>query len=210
MTDDLANIKDEISKTHGRVLGRKPPPAATAVSEAVEGSRPNFRDSLTKKLAAIAHSDPQAHLEGFFSSDRALNKASGILRAAPLMQFMNPAEKVQQTVVADIQTDLGGFKKVETLDRCTTCHVNIANKDFTREKVQGYLEEAGWRTASRGFPLCRSRSESARRARAATSNGRLRAAAMPEFWHAWGRKLLAPESYAKTNAQLKKSMVPRP
>ncbi len=143
MTDDLAHIKDDIFNTR---LALKD---ATAARDAVQKQLTQLteaRNSMTKKLASLDPNDPNAHLSLL---EKIENTFSSTLRAAPLMQFMNPAEKVQQTVVADVQTDLGGFKKVETLDRCTTCHVNIANKEFTREKIHGYLEEQV--ATARGF-----------------------------------------------------------
>src|ERR1019366_5477980 len=194
MTNDLAHIKDDITTT------RQALKEATAGRDTVQKRLTELteaRDTMTKKLASLDPSDPNAHLSFL---ERIENDFSSALRAAPLMQFMNPAEKVQQTVVADVQTDLGGFKKVETLDRCTTCHVNIANKDFAREKIQGYLEEQV--ATSRGFRFALP-DPNRPATLAAPSASRPGAAALPEFWHHWGRTLLAPDLYAKTNSQVK-------
>lgn len=66
-------------------------------------------------------------------------KLSDEIRGAPLLQFLNPTERIRQIVLPDVLTDLS-FKKVETTDRCTTCHVHIDRQDFTRERVLGFLE----------------------------------------------------------------------
>src|SRR6185436_3054896 len=66
---------------------------------------------------------------------------SNQIRETPLMQFINPATRVKQIVLPDVLTRLGGVKIVEGIDRCTTCHVNIDNRDFAEPKLLAYLEE---------------------------------------------------------------------
>src|SRR5258706_3041165 len=67
-------------------------------------------------------------------------KFSSRIRKAPLLQFMNPEDKVRELVLPDVLSDLS-FTRVATTDRCATCHVNIDRKEFTEERVLGYLEE---------------------------------------------------------------------
>ena len=83
------------------------------------------RDALTEKLEQL---DPQGGA-----------KISHLVRNAPLLDWFNPSEKVQQVVVPDIRTDLN-FLTVETIDRCTTCHVNIDNPAFEETNLLLFIE----------------------------------------------------------------------
>ncbi len=103
---------------------------------------------------------------------------------------MNPAEKVNQIVLPDVQTDVA-FMKITTVDRCMTCHVNIANKEFTREKVQAYLEEQN--ATGRGYHYAVF-DPTHPTVLTADKPG---ATAMPEFWQAWARKLLTRDVIEK-------------
>ncbi len=60
-------------------------------------------------------------------------------RNAPLSDWFNPDQKVQQVVVPDVRTDLN-FLTVETIDRCQTCHVNIDNPKFEESTLIGFVE----------------------------------------------------------------------
>src|SRR5439155_21157976 len=120
------------------------------------------------------------------------------LRQMPLFPFPNPSERVQQVVLPDILTDMNSNMKVTTLDRCMTCHVNIAKKDFTEEKVLAYLEE---QTATvKGLMLPEKWSGVSTDPLA--TNSQPGAVSMTEFWHAWA-KALAPDQFKKSVAKLK-------
>jgi len=123
---------------------------------------------LRKKLAAIQPGNMAA-------------KLSSAIRRAPLLQFMNPEDKVREVYLQDILSDLS-FTKVATTDRCATCHVHIDRKDFAEEKMLSYLEEqlASGRNV---------RFSAAKKAEDPTEIAP-GAAGMPEFWHLWGQKLL--------------------
>ena len=69
-----------------------------------------------------------------------LSKLSNSIRNAPLLGFMNPSLRVKPTFVPDVRMDVS-FMTIDTIDRCATCHTHIDNKNFTREKIYGYLEE---------------------------------------------------------------------
>jgi len=113
---------------------------------------------------------------------------SNQMRETPLMQFINPATRVRQVVLADVRTSLGGVKEVETIDRCMTCHVNIDNKDFAEPKVLAYLEEQV--ASSRDYVLPTTWSGKASDPLATRiAPG---AVAMPEFWHLYAATV-APE-----------------
>ena len=104
--------------------------AETAQLDALKKERSQMAadsETLQKRLETLAPKSPIA-------------KLSGVIRDMPLMGFINPSEKVQQIVVSDVLTEMPPLR-VTTIDRCTTCHINIAKKDFTAEKVIAYLEE---------------------------------------------------------------------
>src|SRR5207247_6036403 len=63
-----------------------------------------------------------------------LAKLSSKLRNAPLLDLMNPSEKPRQVVLPDILTDVS-FMKIDTIDRCATCHVHIDKKEFSEENI---------------------------------------------------------------------------
>ena len=124
-----------------------------------------------------------------------LPTVSTIARRTPLLQFVNPAERVQQVVVRDVLTDVS-FMKITTIDRCVTCHVNISNKDFTETNVLAFLERQT--AAARGMKLPATVKASEPQV-TATEPG---AAAMPEFWHGWARQL-TPDAVSKAAPRIK-------
>ncbi|MCC6579881.1 MAG: c-type cytochrome, partial [Phycisphaeraceae bacterium] len=83
------------------------------------------RQNLEDKLAAL---DP--HGAGWVGEK---------LRNAPLLDWMNPSENVQQVVVPSVLTDYN-FVQVETIDRCATCHVNIDNPAFEPQTQVAFIE----------------------------------------------------------------------
>ena len=114
-------------------------------------------------------------------------KASMAMRRIPLMQFINPAEKVTQDVLPDIRTDVA-FQKITTIDRCRTCHVNIEDKSFSEENVLAFLERGAAEARGMRFPEQRA-------TRATDPQGTAEvpgAGAMAEFWHAWALQMGAP------------------
>ena len=58
-----------------------------------------------------------------------MNKLGDIVRDLPVLDFMDPYYKVKQTVVKDIHYDVN-FAAMPAVDRCTSCHLGIANPDF--------------------------------------------------------------------------------
>ena len=58
-----------------------------------------------------------------------MNKIGDIVRDLPILDFMDPYYKVKQTVVKDILYDVN-FTAMPAVDRCTSCHLGIANPDF--------------------------------------------------------------------------------
>jgi len=57
------------------------------------------------------------------------NQLAEMVRDLPLLDLANPNDKINQIVVKDIPEDVN-FMKVPRVDRCTTCHLGIANPDF--------------------------------------------------------------------------------
>ncbi len=139
-------------------------------------------DQVNKAITKLqADLEAQLKKKQSLAPDNVFAQASQEARRVPLLQFVNPAEKVQQIVLPDILTDLGGFKKVETIDRCITCHVNVANKDFAEPKVLAYLEEQI--ATSRNYVLPVTPTSATGPAATRANPG---AVAMPEFWHLYG------------------------
>jgi hypothetical protein len=68
-----------------------------------------------------------------------LAKYSERVRNAPLLDWFNPSEKVQQVVAPDIRIDLN-YLAVETIDRCNTCHVNIDSPAFEENNLLLFVE----------------------------------------------------------------------
>jgi cbb3-type cytochrome oxidase cytochrome c subunit len=130
-------------------------------------------EALEKKLALLV---PQSGWA----------KVSMMVRQTPLMQFINPAERVKQVVLADVQTDMSFGMKIPTIDRCTTCHVNVAKKDFTRENVLDYLEEQV--AAARDYNL--PEKSSGKATEPAGTQLHPGATALPAFWVGWGNSLV--------------------
>ncbi|HEV2292541.1 MAG TPA: c-type cytochrome [Tepidisphaeraceae bacterium] len=147
-------------------------------------------DLLQKKLIALDPSRQQG-LSGW------LGWASAKARSAPLLQFVNPSERVQQVVLSDVQTDLGGVKRVEAIDRCMTCHVNIANKEFTEANLLAFLEEQVASSRKLNLPEIPG-GRTADPVATVTNPGPV---AMPEFWHAWARQL-APAALARNTVRI--------
>ena len=129
---------------------------------------------ITKKQADL---DAQRKKRAALQPKGLIPSFSQFVRRTPLLQFINPPEKVQQVVLPDVLTSLGGVKNVETIDRCATCHVNITNKDFTEPKVLEYLEEQIATSRAYRLPTDPPTSSSA----PAATKAHPGAAAMPEF-----------------------------
>ena len=64
------------------------------------------------------------------------NQIADIVRDLPIVDFLDPKLKVQQTVVSDVKYDVN-FAKVATVDRCMSCHMGIENPDFS-DDMQPY------------------------------------------------------------------------
>ena len=58
-----------------------------------------------------------------------MNKIGDIVRDLPILDFMDPYYKVKQTVVKDVLYDVN-FVAMPAVDRCTSCHLGIANPNF--------------------------------------------------------------------------------
>src|SRR5579862_6462650 len=54
-------------------------------------------------------------------------------RNAPVFDFMNPSERIQQIILSNLYNDQP-FKAIPRVDRCTTCHLGIDNKAFADAK----------------------------------------------------------------------------
>ena len=59
-------------------------------------------------------------------------------RNAPLVDWFNPSEKIEQVIVPGVRTDLNFFT-VETADACQTCHTNIDKPEFAEGDLVRFL-----------------------------------------------------------------------
>ena len=60
------------------------------------------------------------------------NQVADIVRDLPIVDFLDPKLKIQQTVVSDVKYDVN-FAKVSTVDRCVSCHMGIEDEKFANE-----------------------------------------------------------------------------
>ena len=64
------------------------------------------------------------------------NQIADIVRDLPIIDFLDPKLKVQQTVVPDVKYDVN-FATVPVVDRCVSCHMGIADPKFS-DQFQPY------------------------------------------------------------------------
>lgn len=186
-SERLAEMGEQLKELRERVA------AKTKAKTELERERTKLTadiDLLEKKLVAL---DPsrQEGLSGW------LGWASSKARATPLLQFVNPSERVQQVVLSDVQTDLGGVKRVDAIDRCMTCHVNIANRDYTEANLLAFLEEQVASSRKLNLPEI----PGGRTADPLATVDEPGPVAMPEFWHAWAQQL-APAALTRNTVRI--------
>lgn len=75
-------------------------------------------DLLQRKLKRI---DP--------AEQSLVNQFAGIIRDLPVIDMSNPTVKIEQVVLKNITEDVN-ITLVPRVDRCTTCHLGIANPDY--------------------------------------------------------------------------------
>ncbi|MGB7156726.1 MAG: c-type cytochrome [Tepidisphaeraceae bacterium] len=166
----LAEMAAQLKELRGQVAER------TRAKTEIERERTKLTadvDLLNKKLAALEPKSLPA-------------KLSAHLRATPLLQFINPSERARQVVLPDVQTDLGGFKRVESIDRCTTCHVHIDNRDFTEPKLLAFLEEQVSAARKLNLPA----TAGGKAADPVATAAKPGPVAMADFWQAWAHQLV--------------------
>ncbi len=57
------------------------------------------------------------------------NKIANVVRDLPIIDFLDPYYKVQQTVVNEVKYNVN-FAQVQTVDRCMSCHLGIDKKGY--------------------------------------------------------------------------------
>ncbi len=60
-------------------------------------------------------------------------------RNAPLIDWFNPSEKIEQDIIPGVRTDLN-FLSVETTDACRTCHLHIDRPEFQEHELVRFLQ----------------------------------------------------------------------
>ena len=97
----------------------------------VESEKQKVVDDLLRKINTLKQKRQQAAPSGLAALDAKF-------RDAPLLDWLNPPIRPHQQVVPANRTDYN-FTKVETIDRCKTCHVNIDEPAFTAEAQTRFL-----------------------------------------------------------------------
>ncbi len=81
--------------------------------------------ALTKKAAILSRK-----LKKIDPNEMSLtNRVANLVRNLPVVDLANPTVKINQVVLKDIREDLN-FLTMPKVDRCTTCHLGIANPDY--------------------------------------------------------------------------------
>lgn len=151
-TAEIRELQEKLAKIDKRVL--PPSKSIKEEEERIAGLKRRTAELRQQRLDATGPIDELRRLVAKLGGDielmrkkvkslepdSLLGRISAHIRAAPLMGFINPSERVRQLVLPDILTDVS-FMKIETLDRCTTCHVHIERPDFSEANILAYLEE---------------------------------------------------------------------
>ncbi|MBJ79736.1 MAG: hypothetical protein CMH60_00295, partial [Myxococcales bacterium] len=116
----------------------------------VEDEKLYFAQSKLDKLLA-ANKEANAALEKaqkeVISYNKRLDKIASnffndVFRDAPLLDFMSPTLKIKQRVIPDIRDDYN-FATVQKEDRCETCHMGIASRNYEAHAETGrFLRES--------------------------------------------------------------------
>jgi len=97
------------------------------------------QDRTEKQIADLMRAKNTAEEKLAKLDPQGVAKLSDKMRNAPLLDWFNPSEKVNQLVVPEIRTDLN-FLTVETIDRCNSCHVNIDQPAFEENNLLLFSE----------------------------------------------------------------------
>jgi cytochrome c551/c552 len=160
---------------------------------ALRNARADYDAAVALRTKMLADQEALKKKYATLAPNNIFARSSEIMRNFPLLNFVNPSEKPLQIVLPDVQTDVA-FMKITTIDRCTTCHMNINKKEFGADKIIAYLEEEA--SKARGYQL--PDAPSSKPTGAAASKSRPGAVAMPDFWQAWALQV-APD-VVKRNA----------
>lgn len=103
-------------------------------------SRNNNAIAIFKEELTAAQKSLDAHMKSYNLALRNIekldrsrmtmsNKVADIVRDLPIIDFLDPYYKVHQIVLDDIKYDVN-FAKVQTVDRCISCHLGIDKPGF--------------------------------------------------------------------------------
>ena len=70
---------------------------------------------------------------------KGLAKVGEKARNAPLVNWFNPSEKIEQDIIPGVRVDLN-FLTVETTDACRTCHLHIDKPEFQEHELVRFLQ----------------------------------------------------------------------
>jgi cytochrome c2 len=142
LREKLKTIKDDYLKKSKEMealiveIGKKT--AEIAAFRKAEEEQKKDLENLDRERRALA--DKLAKLQ-----PGGLGLVGEKARNAPLLDWFNPSEKIQQVIVPGVRTDLN-FLTVETADACQTCHTNIDRPEFEEGELVRFLQRQVART----------------------------------------------------------------
>ena len=136
LREELKPIQDAIAEMERQTVEAKQAKEEAQAQIAKIREQISDRDvrlmDLQRKEESLQERLAQLHPTGV----EALTK---LIRDSPLLDWLNPSEKVQQVVVPEVLIDLN-FMRVESIDRCHSCHFNIDKPAFEREQLRVFAE----------------------------------------------------------------------
>lgn len=100
--------------------------------EQIEADLRNRRRQLDAIEQTLADIDPQ----GWAGTKSRISEQA---RNAPLADWFNPSLRPEQEVIPNVLTDLN-VMKIETIDRCMSCHVNISEPRYEKNNLLRFVE----------------------------------------------------------------------
>ena len=102
--------------------------AVTTEAERIEGELETLRRSLIDAEAGIGTMTREIGRLGERLDSLRFNFTYAV-RNAPMLDALNPSERIRQVVLADLKLDLN-FAEAPRVDRCQSCHLGASSADY--------------------------------------------------------------------------------